>query len=90
MNLQLHQYLTAKSIDVFSAIANRKVVYLDLNYWIKLRQGKREINTKEATFFEKIQKLYTTGKCIFPVSEITLWEILKQSDLKSPILQLFS
>jgi hypothetical protein len=48
-------------------------VYLDLNYWIKLRQGKGGVNTKESAFFEKIQNLPVAGKCIFPVSEITLW-----------------
>lgn len=82
----IDKYISEKSIDIHTAIAGRKIIYLDLKYWIILRDGiEQENNTVARKIAHKILELYESGKCIFPVSEVVFWEILKQEDKTSLI-----
>ena len=77
----IDKYISEKSIEIHTAIAGRKIIYLDLKYWIILRDGLGQGNdTVARKVARKILELYESGKCIFPVSEAVFWEILKQED----------
>ncbi|EHQ25126.1 hypothetical protein [Mucilaginibacter paludis] len=40
--LNIDQYIAEKSITIHEAIADRKIIYLDLKYWILLRDANAE------------------------------------------------
>lgn len=74
----IEKYIKSQSLEIYRQIGIRKIIYLDTNFWITLLDQKDEL---AKLFYEKIDKLFETGKCIFPVSEIVIAEICKQSDI---------
>ncbi|WP_374950055.1 hypothetical protein [Mucilaginibacter sp.] len=85
----IDQYIAEQSVAISEAIAGRKIIYLDLKYWILLRDG---LNSgQETTTYKlanKLIELYESKKCIFPVSEVVFWEMMKQYD-KTSLLKTF-
>ncbi|WP_316821937.1 hypothetical protein [Pedobacter gandavensis] len=82
----IDKYIAKNSIDIHATIAGRKIIYLDLKYWIILRDGlEQENDTVARKVAHRIIELYESRKCVFPVSEVVLWEILKQEDKNSLI-----
>jgi len=80
----IDQYIEEKSIEIHAAIAGRKIIYLDLKYWILLRDALHSNNDNVAyRLAAKVMELYEDKKCIFPVSEMVFWEIMKQQDRTS-------
>lgn len=77
------QYIKSKRTDAYRSLTSCKRVYLDTNYWIRLREAQRNTNPLDRELLEKVMSLVKRNKCIFPISEITFWEILKQSDFES-------
>lgn len=80
---KFNKYLQQKQVEIGKSISNQKIIYLDINYWIKIRDQAKKQNFKDRILFDKLTKLVETNKCIIPVSEITFYEILKQSDINS-------
>ena len=72
------QYIQEKSLEIYNAIKDRKIIYLDLKYWITIRDCNPKVEDIPSQISIKITKLSQTGKCIFPISEPILLEILKQ------------
>lgn len=82
----IDKYIAKNSIDIHATMAGRKIIYLDLKYWIILRDGLEQENDIIARKLAlKIIELYESRKCVFPVSEVVFWEILKQEDKTSLI-----
>jgi hypothetical protein len=82
----IDNYIREKSIDLFSGIGDRNIVYLDLKYWILIRDHiNDQADTIPGRLARKFVELYECKKCIYPVSEAVFWEILKQSDKISVI-----
>ena len=77
------QYIQEKSLEIYNAIKDRKVIYLDLKYWIMIRDCNPTVEDIASQISIKITELYQSGKCIFPISEPILLEILKQDDAVS-------
>ena len=77
------QYIKAKRLETYQSMAGCKKVYLDTNYWIKLREAKINANSRDKALLDKITELVARKACILPISEVTFWEILKQSDFNS-------
>lgn len=75
---KLDKYIKSKSVDIHKVIGNRAIIYLDTKFWIMLLEQSNEL---ERQFYLKVNELFETRKCIFPVSEIVVAEIEKQSDL---------
>ena len=74
----IDRYYEQKRFDLYnSKIKGRKIIYLDLNFWIRLRDQKE---LKDKLFLSKVKELSNSRKCIFPISQITFLEVLKQSD----------
>lgn len=67
-------------IEFSASIQGRKIIYLDTNYWIRLREESNHENLNGRQFLNKITELVESKKCIVPISEITFWEVLKQQD----------
>lgn len=80
---QFNKYLQQKQVEIGKSISNHKIIYLDINYWIKLRDQAKKEDAKDRELLDKLTELVDTNKCIIPVSEITFYEILKQSDINS-------
>lgn len=76
-------YIKQKRLDLYNSIKTTKKIYLDTNYWIKLRDAEKSGNLNDKKLLDKLKELVKRGKCIMPISEITFWEILKQSDFKT-------
>jgi hypothetical protein len=67
-----------------SALLVDKVkIYLDTKYWLILRDQNNETDPNKRILLDKILELSDSGKCIFPISEISFWEFLKQKDLET-------
>ncbi len=79
----IDQYIKEKSVEIFEKIKGKKIIYLDLNYWILVRDKRTGEDTIAAQIANKIISLHETGRCIFPLSEMVFWEIMKQSDEKT-------
>ena len=80
---QFNKYLQQKQVEIGKSIRNHKIIYLDTNYWIKLRNQAKKENSEDRVLFDKLTDLVESNRCIIPVSEITFYEILKQSDINS-------
>lgn len=73
-------YVREKKIELGKTIAEKKAVFLDLNYWIELRQAM--LNDARNPVYTEILTLAKTlvqdRKCIFPITDSMLFEVLKQ------------
>lgn len=76
-------YFKGINLETARLIAGRKIIYLDLNYWIKLRNERKEHHDSNRRLYNIIKRLSDSKRCVFPISEITLYEILKQQDLST-------
>lgn len=76
-------YIKQKRLDLYNSIKTTKKIYLDTNYWIKLRDAEKKGNSTDKELLDKLKELVRQKKCVIPISEITFWEILKQSDFKT-------
>lgn len=79
----IHRYIEDRSLGIFDTIGKRTIIYLDMNYWIRLRKGAASENRDDQEFFDLVSHLHEIGSCIFPISEIVFWELLKQEDIQT-------
>jgi len=76
----IYKYIEEESLSIYERYLGRKFIYLDLKYWILLRDGQASNNPVEKQLVDKIDQLYNSGKCIFPISDVIYFEIMKQGD----------
>lgn len=69
-----------ESPNIYNKYSGRKFIYLDLKYWILLRDSEKGNDPIEKQIVAKINQLHSAGKCIFPISDIVYYEIMKQGD----------
>lgn len=74
----MNQYLLKKQIDFGNAIYDCKKIYLDINFWIRLRDQETD---SDKALFNILERLVEENKCVLPISEILFWEMLKQNDV---------
>lgn len=80
--ITVNQYVRRKQLELSSYVSQKCKIYLDTNFWIILRK----IVTGELSdplskrYFELANLLSEENLCIFPISENTFLEVLKQSD----------
>jgi PIN domain nuclease of toxin-antitoxin system len=80
---QIDHYIKEKRLELSASIRNRKIVYLDTNYWIKLREQNKQNAPSDRQFLTKLTELVELKKCVCPISEVSFWEILKQQDAQT-------
>lgn len=76
----MNQYLLKKQIDFGNTIYDCKKIYLDINFWIRLRDQE---TYSDKALFNILENLVAENKCVLPISETLFWEMLKQSDVNS-------
>lgn len=81
--LKIDNYIKNHRLELSELIKGKTIIYLDTNHWINLRDQNRESEPNKRILLDIIIELSDSGKCIFPISEITFWEFLKQSDLET-------
>lgn len=75
-----NQHLSNINLEIGQSLTDKTKIYLDTNYWLKIRDRRTD---KDKLLYSQLSKLVEAEKVILPISEITFWEILKQSDLSS-------
>lgn len=75
--------INQERLKLYSSIKETKKIYLDTNYWIKLRDAEKNDNHIDKDLLNKLRELVKLNKCIIPISEINFWEILKQNDFNT-------
>ncbi len=84
INDDYNAYVKKKKIALYEEKVKDKVkIYLDVNYWIILRDLKKI--SSDNVFLKKILQLHDSGKYIFPISDVTYLEVIKQSDKNTRI-----
>lgn len=79
MSYIVNSFIEQESLKLTEVIGDRKKIYLDINYWILLRD-KDKRTWQEQAIFETLNRLVETKKCVCPISDVVFYEILKQSD----------
>jgi len=67
--------------ELAASLASRTVVFLDLNYWIRLRDAKLGTSS-DSVFVDMLaaaKHLVSTGVCVFPITDSMFHEVRKQS-----------
>lgn len=83
--ISVSQYIQTKCIELSRSVNEKKIIYFDTNFWVTMRDvalGSPECE-KSKEFYRKVMNLAETGQFIFPISEVTLLEVMKQSDPKT-------
>jgi hypothetical protein len=78
------QFLELSSPLIYeSFIKNRKLIYLDTNYWIKIADAYKKQDTEGIAILQQLIQLVESGQYLVPLSDINYYEILKQQDKDS-------
>jgi hypothetical protein len=80
---EMNNYIKSKRLELSSTILNRKIIYLDTKYWIKLREQNKCNQPNEKKLLNLVTDLVESNKCIFPISEASFWEFFKQGDIQT-------
>ena len=80
--ISVDKYIRERCIQLGNFVLSHKIVYLDTKFWIIIRDVSLGRNTKQADkdLYKKIMELAESKKCIFPISQDTFLEVLKQQD----------
>lgn len=68
---------------MWRSIQQRKIIYLDLRFWINLRDANKNQKAKYIKLLNALKKGVSKGKIVCPISESIFLELLKQSDISS-------
>lgn len=84
-DITVDEYISSLHVELGTKLKKRKVVYLDTNFWLTLRDVKLNINKNTITsnFYKIVNLLSEKNQCIFPISEDTFLEVMKQTDKKT-------
>ena len=78
--LKINDYIKSHRLKISKLLKGKEIIYLDTKYWLILREQNTETDSNKRILLDRILELSNTGKCIFPISEISFWEFLKQND----------
>jgi hypothetical protein len=81
----LDKYVRSKQLELASTLAAKKAIYLDIKFWIILRDvvtGLRNAPA-EITLLSTLREGVYKGRIFCPISESTFGELLKKADVKS-------
>ncbi len=80
--ISVDEYIRSRCIQLGKSVLDHKIVYLDTNFWINLRDVSlgRKSSKVAIDFYEKVMELVRLGTYIFPISEDIFLEVLNQTD----------
>jgi hypothetical protein len=75
------EHVRHKRVALASLLASRTVVFLDLNYWIRLRDAKlgKSSDTVFIDMLATARHLVSSNACVFPITDSMFHEVRKQS-----------
>ena len=81
-DVSLKQHVKNKRVQLGIEVTSKYRIYLDLRYWILLRDVElgRNDNDDLIQLLNRIKCLIDEGVCICPISETVFIELMKQSD----------
>lgn len=78
--LDREQQVKALTVELGQSLDGRTAIYLDTCFWIHLRDAQRgELGVRGAELLGRARGAVATGVAIFPISDMTLFEVLKQA-----------
>lgn len=79
--MTIEKYYSHKRTSLCRRVSGKTTIFLDTNYWVKLRDAKLGRGTpKTEQLLELLRKTYRENKAVFPVSSETIAEIFGQQD----------
>jgi hypothetical protein len=82
MTYNMEHHLFQKQKKLLNSISGKSMIYLDTNYWITLKdQASNNLDNRD--FFNLISYLHKSGKAVFPISEVTFYEVRKRANVES-------
>lgn len=81
-NISLEEYVRQKRIQLGTEVTKKYRIYLDLRFWILLREVElcKNQNQNLVQLLSQIKHLVDNGVAICPISESVFVELMKQSD----------
>lgn len=80
---EIDQHVQSQRNQSYLLVKDCTIIYLDTNYWLLLRNQLDETDIKKRWFLESVIQLAETRKFVFPISEVSFYEFLKQHDISS-------
>lgn len=83
----IDEYINGLKIQLGSELSKKKLIYLDVNFWIKLRKcfTNDEIESDYYEFYKLLFDLVEKEKVLCPINHSIFSELLKQGDADSRI-----
>ncbi len=83
----IDEYIKILKIQLGSEMSKRKLIYLDLNFWINLRKcmANEKVEDDFYKFYNLLLPLVEQKKVLCPINHSVFSELLKQNDLDSRI-----
>lgn len=80
--VDLETHTRNKQIDLATSLKGRRAIYLDLKFWIGLRDAQAAGNTHHpySALLASIRKVVANGRAFCPISDSCFLEVFKQSD----------
>jgi hypothetical protein len=84
-HISIDQYVKSRQVVLGRSLNNRTAVYLDINFWIILRDVAAGTSADRAKveLLQLLRELVTAGRVFCPISESIFLELMKQSDSNS-------
>jgi hypothetical protein len=84
-NVSVDEYVRARRIELGRSLDHRRPVYLDLRYWIILRDAllNRTADPTAKTLLDLLRRQVRAGRIFCPISGAVFLELLKQKDLST-------
>lgn len=81
-DVSMREYVRNKKIELGKKVSQHKLIYLDMNYWIILRDALlgRRADHKSVSLLNNLRLYAEKHKIICPISESVFIELLKQQD----------
>lgn len=81
-DISLDQHCRNKRSQLCEAISGKTKIYLDTNYWVRLRDVElgRSKNETNISILATLRSLVASGRAICPISDENFYELLLQSD----------
>jgi hypothetical protein len=80
-SVSYYEYVKQCESELYKSMSGRKIIYLDVNFWILLRDAKLKrsepIHEKALAAF---QAMASNDIAVFPITDAVFMELLKQSD----------
>ena len=80
---EIDHYVQAQRKQSYLLVKDCTIIYLDTNYWLLLRNQLDETDINKRLLLEGVIKLAETGRFVFPISEVSFYEFLKQRDVST-------